>query len=46
MLSFLDDPTRPPDTSCISNVEPLSFDASDPRNQQTSQQYFGIPTMW
>lgn len=46
LFSFLDDPTRPPDTSCLSELQRLSFDAADPRNQKSSQKNFGTVDLW
>ncbi|MGX2031389.1 hypothetical protein [Methylocaldum gracile] len=46
MLSFLDDPYGEPDTSCISGVERLSFDAANSRNRKSSLQYLGRKDMW
>lgn len=46
MLSFLDDPTRPPDTSCRDDVQRLDFDAADPFNRTNSLENFGTEDMW
>lgn len=46
MLSFLDEPTRRPDTSCISQVYRLSFDAANQRNRKSSRENFGTEDLW
>jgi hypothetical protein len=46
MLSFLDDPSRAPDTSCIADVYRLSFAASNQRNRDSSREHFGTEDMW
>ena len=41
-LSFLDDPESPPDTSCLSNVAPFTFDGTP----QLNQLLFGTEDAW
>lgn len=46
MLSFLDEPTRRPDTSCISQVDRLSSDAANQRNRKSNRESFGTEDLW
>ena len=46
MASFLDDPSAPPDESCVEDLVPVDFEGVSSGVVEASQVLFGRPELW